>query len=160
MRALPALEGDPIAIRAARGLRDRHGPVHAGSFLRKRSIAFNCTAAEFPRVFVHEVFHFVWLRAGNSRRRDFETLLRSEWLAGASGELGWSAEWRKLKLTPGDVRGRTRRWRDYCCEGFCDSAAWLYSGVRSHPEYTLASRYRTGRRAWFLAELGNGPLRV
>jgi hypothetical protein len=159
-RGLPQFEGASIAIRSAAGLRDRYGPVHAGSFLRKREIAFNCTAAEFPRIFVHELFHFVWLRAGNTRRREFEELLRLEWRAGAAGELGWSAEWRKQKLTRADVRGRTRRWREYCCESFCDSAAYLYSSVDQHPEYTLARRYRDKRRAWFHLCIGEGPLRV
>jgi hypothetical protein len=134
--------------------------VHAGSFLRKREIAFNCTPAEFPRICIHELFHFVWLRAGNSRRREFEELLRSEWRAGARGELGWSAEWRKQNLAAADIRGRTRRWREYCCESFCDSAAWLYSGVEDHAEYTLARRYHDGRRAWFCSFVGNGPIRV
>jgi hypothetical protein len=159
-RELPQFEGDSITIRSAAGLRDRHGPVHAGSFLRKRAIAFNCSSAEFPRIFVHELFHFVWLRAGNRMRREFEELLRSEWRAGATGELGWSAEWRKLKLTAADVHDRTRRWRAYCCESFCDSAAWLYAGVDGHSEYTLARRYRDGRRAWFCSSVGEGPLRV
>ena len=27
-----------------------------------------------------------------------------------------------------DIAGRTRHWREYCCESFCDTAAWLYSG--------------------------------
>jgi len=160
LRRLPTIAGDPIGIRATRGLRDRSGPVHGGSFLRKREIAFNCTTAEFPRIFVHELFHFVWLRAGNTRRREFEDLLRSEWRAGVAGELGWSAEWRKQKLTPADIRDRTRRWREYCCESFCDSAAWLYSGIDGHEEYSLPRRFRPARRAWFQAVLGDGPVQV
>ncbi len=160
MRGLPRLEGEPIAIRASPGLRDRHGQVHAGAFLRERVIAFNCAAKEFPRIFVHEVFHFVWLRAGNKRRRDFEELLQSEWREGAAGELGWSAEWRKHKLTPTDVRTRTRRWREYCCESICDTAAWLYSGVKQHREYTLGTRRRAARRAWFEEALGGRAVAV
>ena len=66
-RRLPGLSGTPIRLQRASGLRDRRGPVHAGSFLRERRIVFDCTQAEFPRILVHELFHFVWLRLGNPR---------------------------------------------------------------------------------------------
>ena len=112
-------------------------------------MAFDCTRAEFPRVFVHELFHFAWLRAGNPLRLSWEALLRGERRAGARGELGWSAEWRKRALSAADVRTRSRRWREYCCESFCDTAAWLYSGIRRHGEFTLPKSSRLGRRAWF-----------
>ena len=149
LRRLPPLSGASIAVERAPALRDRRGAVHAGAFLRERRIALDCTAHEFPRIFVHELFHFVWLRAGNPARRSFERLLAAERRAGVRGELGWSAEWRKLALAPADFRIRSRRWRDYCCESFCDTASWLYSGLRAHPEFTLAARFRTRRRAWF-----------
>ena len=148
LRRLPPLAGAPVEIARAGGLRDRRGAVHAGSFLRRRRMAFDCARAEFARIFAHELFHFVWLRAGNPARRSYEEMVKPECLAGAPGELGWSAQWRKGKLTRRDIRGRTRRWREYCCESFCDAAAWLYSGVRRHPEFTLAARLRRRRRAW------------
>jgi hypothetical protein len=148
LRKLPPVHGAPIRIERVRGLRDRRGPVHAGAFLRERRIAFDCTQAELPRIFVHELFHFVWLRAGNPVRRSFEELLAAEWAAGARGELGWSAEWRKLALAGGEVRRRGRAWREYCCESFCDTAAWLYTGGR-HPEFTLSGRCRKKRARWF-----------
>jgi len=143
------MSGAPIVVDRAPGLRDRRGAVHAGAFLRQRRISLNCTAGEFLRIFVHELFHFAWLRAGNSPRRSFEHLLRAEHRSGAAGELGWSAEWRKLALTPADRRTRSRRWREYCCESFCDTAAWLYSGAAAHPEFTLSPRFRRARRGWF-----------
>ncbi len=149
LRRLPPLDGAPVEIARARGLRDRRGAVHAGSFLRRRRIAFDCPRAEFARIFCHELFHFVWLRAGNPARRSYEELVKRECLADAPGELGWSAEWRKGKLARRDIRTRTRRWREYCCESFCDAAAWLYSGVRRHPEFTLPARLRQNRRTWF-----------
>ncbi len=148
-RRLPPIAGSPIRIQRVRGLRDRRGVVHAGSFLRERRIAFDCARAEFPRVFVHELFHFVWLRAGNPMRLAWEARMRAERRASAGGDLGWSAEWRKQALTPPDVAARSRRWREYCCESFCDSAAWLYSGVRRHGEFRLAPRFRARRREWF-----------
>lgn len=144
----------------APGLRDRRGPVHAGAFLRERRIAFNCSRAEFPRIFVHELFHFVWVRAGNARRREWERILAAECAAGAPGELGWSAAWRKHELRPADRRRRSRRWREYCCESFCDTAARLYSGVREHPEFTLAARFYIRRRIWFRKALEHLQLPV
>ena len=149
LRRLPAVFGNPIRIQAAHGLRDVRGPVHGGSFLRDRRIAFNSSRKEFPRIFVHELAHFAWLRLGNPARWSWEELLQAELRAGARGELGWSAEWRKKELTSGQIRSRHRRWREYCCESFCDTAAWLYSGARRHPEFTLAQHFRQGRRAWF-----------
>ena len=158
LKRLPPLTGAPIRIENAPGLRDRRGAVHAGSFLRQRRIAFNCTRAEFPRIFAHELFHFVWLRAGNPLRQSWESLLKAELAAHARGELGWSAEWRKEALRAGDIVDRTRRWREYCCESFCDTAGWLYSGVPHHAEFTLAAQFRSRRRGWFSHALGNREL--
>ena len=149
------LAGSMPRIEAAPGLRDRRGPVHAGAFLRQGRIAFDCTRAEFPRVFVHELFHFAWLRAGNPVRWSYEDLLRSERRARARGELGWSAEWRKRALTPAEAARRSRLWREYCCESFCDTAAWMYSGVDRHPEFTLPARYRDFRQRWFIERIEN-----
>jgi hypothetical protein len=144
------VKGPAPRIDVSPGLRDRRGPVHAGAFLRERRIALDCTPAEFPRIFVHELFHFVWLRAGNRVRHSYEEVLRREHQAKARGELGWSAEWRKQRLGAGDIARRTRRWREYCCESFCDTAAWMYSGVRRHDEFTLSRRYRGFRQRWFV----------
>ena len=148
-RRLPPVSGPPIRVQRVRGLRDRRGVVHAGSFLRERRMLFDCTRAEFPRVFVHELFHFVWLRAGNPLRLAWEGRMRAEHRARTGGDLGWSAEWRKRELTPRDVAARSRRWREYCCESFCDTAAWLYSGVRRHGEFRLTAHFRARRRQWF-----------
>src|SRR5271154_5570782 len=99
LHRLPAITGRPVRLEIRHGLRDRRGDVHAGSFLRERRIAFDAALAgdpaEFARIFVHEVFHFVWLRLGNTLRWSFEALLREELRSGARGDLGWSAEWRK-----------------------------------------------------------------
>ena len=154
------MAGSPIRLGCARGLRDRRGPVHGGSFLRERRILFDCTRAEFPRIFVHEVFHFVWLRLGNPARLSFESVIALEIENGARGELGWPAESRKIKLTRVDLRDRTRRWREYCCEAFCDTAAWLYSGIAKHPEFTLGTSWRRMRREWFEQALGGRELPI
>jgi hypothetical protein len=160
LRRLPPVAGPPVRIERVRGLRDRRGPVHAGTFLRERRIVFDCAAREFARIFIHELFHFVWWKAGNPARRSFERLLAGEWKAGARGELGWSAEWRKDALRAADVRGRSRRWREYCAESFCDTAAWLYSGCRRHAEFTLERRFRAGRRACLERFVNRGQLSI
>jgi hypothetical protein len=157
---LPALAGAPIGLFRAAGLRDGRHEVHAGSFLRRRSIVFNCSKGEFDRVCVHELFHFVWLRLGNQRRRTYEEMLRQELAAGARGELGWSAEWRKRDLGTRDIRARNRLWREYCCESFCDTAAWIYSGICRHDEFTLARKFCERRRRWFTAIERRAPLPV
>jgi hypothetical protein len=157
---IPRLDGEPIRLVRTPGLRDRRGPVHAGSFLRQRRIEFNCSQPEFARVLVHELFHFVWVRLGNPRRWSYERLLKRELGAEADGELGWSADWRKRRLRPDDIRHRTHRWRDYCCESFCDSAAWLYSGIGRHEEFTLVKSWRRHRAQWFAKIAGTGPLSI
>jgi hypothetical protein len=157
---MPPLRGEPIRLHHSAGLQDRRGPVHAGAFLRERRITFDCTRAELPRIFAHEIAHFIWLRLGNPARLSYEALLGGERAARSRGELGWSAEWRKRALDPRDVRERTLRWREYCCESFCDTAAWLYSGVPAHPEFTLAQSLRGRRARWFERTLGGGPLSI
>jgi hypothetical protein len=160
VRRLPPISGAPLGIEIVRGLTDKHGPVHGGAFMRERRIALDCTRKEFARVFVHELFHFVWLRAGNPARLAFEDLLQHEYRKGAPGELGWSAEWRKKELACQDLDLRTRRWREYCCESFCDTAAWVYSGVEVHEEFTLAARFRERRRLWFERTIGPRGLSI
>lgn len=128
----------------------RGSEVHAASHLRRRllelDLSLRASPAETRRIIVHELFHFVWLRLGNPLRGEWSHLLARET---ARGELGWSAEWRKAELTPDDRARRTRRWRDYVCESFCDTAAFLYAGLRRHDEFTLAARFRARRARWF-----------
>jgi hypothetical protein len=111
--------------------------------------ALMADADGFARVFVHELFHFVWLRLGNAKRRSYERLVARELRGGTRGELGWSAEWRKRELTARDWVERTWRWREYCCESFCDTAAWRYAGVKGHKEFTLLAAARAARGEWF-----------
>jgi hypothetical protein len=77
----------------------------------------------------------------------WEEHLSNEIARNARGEAGWSAEWRKRELKPADIANRSRRWREYCCESFCDTGAWVVTGTES--EMTLAKRWREGRKAWF-----------
>ncbi len=109
-------------------------------------------AGELSRIAIHELFHFVWIRLGNPVRRSWEDLLRCQLKQGARGELGWSAGQRLRGLRPGDLQRRTRRWREYVCESFCDSAAWAFGILRNHEEFTLEAACRAERRRWF-AEL-------
>lgn len=151
VRFLPALTADRRHLYSNRP----HGqPVFAGSFIRKREIILDQELERQPRelarILVHELFHFAWVRLGNPARRSYEEIVRREWKQRARGELGWSAELRKNALSR-SPRPHPLLWRDYLCESFCDTAAWFYSGVRRHPEYTLAARHRARRAEWFHA---------
>ena len=148
----PVLRGRPIEVRYSEALRDTAGnEAHAATFLRRRLIVLDAElrrdAREHRRILLHELFHFAWVRLGNPRRLEWEALLEGEWAARTRGEAGWSAEWRKRELTARDVEGRSVRWREYCCESFCDTATWLAGGGET--EVTLARRWRNARRLWF-----------
>lgn len=144
--------------------RDGSGrPVHAASFLNERSIVLEeelgRRLSNLRRILVHELFHFVWRRLGNPVRFSWEEVLAGEFRCGARGELGWSAEWRKKKLSSRDAANRSRRWREYVCESFCDTAAWRFRWGR-HSEYTLAPRFCRARRNWFRALMDRGRLQI
>jgi hypothetical protein len=159
---LPSLTADGRRLYSNRP----HGePVHAGSFLRKRRIVLDRELERQPkelaRILVHELFHFAWVRLGNPARDSYASLVREEWRRHARGELGWSAELRKRALLKHSRRPTSSRpWRDYLCESFCDTGAWLYSGVRRHPEYTLAARHRMRRAEWFQRVFARGGIPI
>jgi hypothetical protein len=151
-----AFRGRAIEVRYSAGLRDTAGnPAHAATFIRTRLIVLDeglrREPSEHARILAHEIFHFAWVRLGNPARLEWESLLSREFTGGIRGEAGWSAEWRKLGLRPADVRRRTRVWREYCCESFCDTgAAWL---TGSRVEITLPRRVLDRRFAWLAASL-------
>jgi len=167
-KRLPALEGLPIRLHFRPDLRAWRGrlvsgstrgeEVHGGSQLRKRLIVLDRALlnrpGELKRILIHEVFHFVWLRIPQAVRLSYEGMLRRELAGRARGELGWSAELRKARLGTEDPAARSRRWRDYACESFCDTAAWLYSGLKKHEEFTLKPRFCQARRRWWAALVG------
>lgn len=140
---------------------ERGQPVHAGSFMRKRVIVLGSELRSDPqemaRIFVHELFHFAWVRLGNPLRASYERLILEEMAAGARGELGWSAEERKSRL---DGTSEGRAWRAYLCESFCDTAAFLYSGCARHEEYTLRPRWRRKREQWFRESFAGRELSI
>jgi len=166
--------GRPIRLRFAPRLSARRGrllseraagtPVHAGTFLRRREMVLDAELLKNPRelarILIHELFHFVWLRLDNATRRSWEALLEEELRGRARGELGWSAEWRKRGLAPADRARRSRRWRDYVAESFCDTAAWLLAAGRRHEEHTLAAARRRARRRWFRGLLARPDLSI
>lgn len=143
---LPPLSGPRIRVEIRKTL----GPHWAATSIPKRVILLDGEVlkkhGDFERILIHEIFHFAWVRLSNASRRDWERLLASEKVA---GELGWSAEWRKLKLKSSDARLRSAKWRRYARESFCDSAAFLYAELRSHDEFTLPAALRRERKRWF-----------
>src|SRR6202043_1983087 len=115
---LPPLSGRPIRVELRRSL----GPHLAATHIPRRLILLDAgllsQSGEFERILVHEIFHFAWVRLSNQTRRSWEGVLAAEHAARAPGELGWSAEWRKNKLSRADVRARKPAWRRYVCESF------------------------------------------
>jgi hypothetical protein len=154
---LPALTGPPIRVELRKSL----GPHHAATSIPRRLILLDrgvlTRQGDFERILIHEIFHFAWVRLSNETRRNWENLLSSE---REPGELGWSAEWRKLKLKSSDARQRSPQWKRYARESFCDSAAWLFSGLKHHDEFTLPAGARRGRRAWFRKNLASHPIAI
>ena len=136
------------------GKTERGREVHAGCFLRQRRIvldaALKSRPRELARILTHELFHFAWLRLGNPQRRRYEDLLQGEIRKRVRGELGWSAERMKTTLSRADRMRRKRAWREYVCESFCDTAAWLLAGHGRSDEFTLPLPARRARRAWFV----------
>lgn len=110
------------------------------------------------RIFVHEVFHFVWARLGNPLRFVWGSLIAAELDRGETGELGWSAESLKLRLSTEDRQERTPRWRGYICESFCDTAAWLYGSPGRYAEMTLNRTARRTRRRWMEEHISSRTL--
>jgi hypothetical protein len=167
---LPQLTGEPIGICCQSELSAHRGkllsgnlglgtPVHAASFIRERKIILEAklvgTSGMLRLIFVHELFHFVWTRLGNKARNEFANLLFREWMEGARGELGESSSVKKHLMGREDAPSiDSRLWRDYVCESFCDTAAWLYAGVKDHAAFTLSKRYRSRREAYFRAIVG------
>lgn len=176
----PKFEGRDIRITFRAGLRTagrrlysgarsrrlhRGQEVHAATFIRQRLIvldsALHGNPAELRRILLHELFHFAWVRLGNAVRHEYEAVIGDEMKARARGELGWSSEMRKNEMPEKELRRRSgRAWREYACESFCDTAAWLYSGIKGHEEFTLALRFRKRRQAWFEAAFGGRAVRV
>jgi hypothetical protein len=125
-------------------------------------------------ILIHELFHFVWVRAGNSARRSFAALLEAESGAQARGELGESSEVQKqiwlancrnssrLSRSPFTPRRSVSRvWREYVCESFCDTGAWLLCASAPWP-VSLSNRWRRKRQLWLEAWIAeqNGGIRI
>ncbi|HTU46730.1 MAG TPA: hypothetical protein VMF91_16810 [Bryobacteraceae bacterium] len=138
-----------------------HGiAVDAASFLREREIVLHTELLAEPEAFgfilVHELFHFVWRRLGNRRRAEFSALILQERVAHARGELGDSSAFKKQRVADSDRLRNSVAWRDYICESFCDTAAWLYADRQSDASFTLARRWQNRRADWFRAAFKAG----
>jgi hypothetical protein len=152
--------GQPIAVEFRSNLR---ADFHAASFLHRRLILLDQALlrdkGECERILAHEIFHFVWWKAP-ALRKEYGSLVRREFAAATPGEMGWSADWRKQALRPGDVPNNSRRFREYLCESFCDSSACLLLGISRHEEITLPASARKIRRRFFEANLADRRLKI
>jgi len=173
-RALPAFDGERITLGFRRRLRASRGRLDSGdsgsqavwaaSFIRLRRMVLDRELLDHEcalrGILIHELFHFVWVRAGNPARRNFGALLEAESRARARGELGetsethketWLAGWasnRRRGQPPVSARrAASRAWRDYVCESFCDTGAWLLCPTAPWP-VSLSERWRRKRRLW------------
>ena len=99
------------------------------------------TPRVLERIFVHEVFHFVWSKLGNRLRASYQELVLDE-LGCDARRTRLVRRSMKLQLAKSDLEGRTRRWKDYLCESFCDTAGWLYGSARQYSEMTLGRDQR------------------
>jgi hypothetical protein len=165
---LPELTGYPIRVRfesqltAHRGklLRkqpERGAAVYGATFLRCREVVLDADLIRRPRllqlILIHELLHFVWLRLGNKARRGFAELLVDEYAHRAKGELGESSAVKKSQLTHSDWVTNSKFWREYVCESFCDTGAWLYSNRNKDTPIKLGTRWKRRREMWFEANL-------
>jgi hypothetical protein len=172
---LPPLYGSPISVSfqpeltAYRGALLSGSPevgisVHAAAFIRNRQIILEDALLRSPNnlhlILAHEIFHFVWVRLGNSQRKEYGRLLARELKHGVEGELGESASLKKSALTelrfnPNLSGPKSRHWADYVCESFCDTAAYFYSASVSNAEFRLARSWKAIRRRWFVSVFAN-----
>jgi hypothetical protein len=120
---------------------------------------------EHGRILYHELCHFLWPRLGNRRRRRFQELIRRELRERVRGELGYSSEIRKASLLAASRQGISRRalarqQRDYFCECFCDTGAYVLLGDErraKHSEFTLSRAARKRRAGVWEAVAVAGP---
>ena len=139
---------------------DRGTPVYAASFIRQRRIVIEQDLLSSPAVlrfiFVHELFHFVWVRLGNTRRGEYSRLLMAELAGKARGELGESSAVKKAELQlDHELSPGSKLWRDYACESFCDSAASIFTEGPVHEGARLGKAWSKLRRQWLLQKLAD-----
>jgi hypothetical protein len=153
LQFLPALTAHRGKLLSARP--DLGNAVYAATFIPQRRIVLEqellAEATRLRLILTHEILHFVWRRLGNVLRREYRDLLASECARRARGELGESAAVAKENLAESDWVCNSRAWRHYVCESFCDTGAWLLSGLAAHTPFRLAKRWRERRAAWFRA---------
>jgi len=133
---------------------DRGTQVYAATYIRRRKMVLETSLLADPAalrfIFVHELFHFVWVRLGNKTRDEYSGLLLAEIARRARGELGESSAVKKAELRDDHgVLPSSALWRDYVGESFCDSAACLFTGRTVHEGPKLAKRWTAIRRDWF-----------
>jgi hypothetical protein len=136
-------------------------PVHAGAFIRQRIVILESSLFAYidrlRLILTHELFHFVWVRLSNEKRREFAGLLAEELRRGARGETGESAGIKKrLVRSRWPIDQQSPLWRDYVCESFCDSGAACFSPAAVNDHFTLAASWAKCRYEWLMRTGGQG----
>lgn len=139
---------------------DRGTPVYAATYIRRRRMVLETSLLADPAalrfIFVHELFHFVWVRLSNRTRDEYSELLTRELARNARGELGESSLVKKAEIRrQPECLPSSALWRDYICESFCDSAACILTGAPVHAGLKLATRWIDIRRDWFEGNVHN-----
>jgi hypothetical protein len=165
------LFGEPIQLSYSRSPRAVRGKLISGgtvgreldgaSFIRQRRIvlANDLSTAENQRVLLHELFHFAWVRLSNRQRRSYELLLRAEIARGVQGELSWPSFQAKGQLRPQDLDSRSKTWRGYACESFCDTCSWYWRGMPVDVEGAFPKSEKNLRQSW-VASWAQSDIRV
>lgn len=123
--------------------------VFAASFLARREIVFASElldhAPALVEIFAHEIYHFAWRRLGNVERAAWAQLLQGETKPKHAGLSS------RLRYEEFIERRADRRWKNYVCEAFCDTA-----GAMTQPKSKISSQ----RKQWFKRLLKRRKLAV
>jgi len=111
--------------------------VFAASFVARREIVLASElldhAPALVEIFAHEIYHFAWCRLGNPERAAWADLLRIETKPKHAGLSS------RLRYDEFIQQATDRRWKNYICEAFCDTA-----GAMTLPKANISSQ----RKRW------------
>ena len=136
------LTGRPIEIRYQANLLDTAGnAAHAATFIRDRLIVLDEDLQKDSRG-ARCAFCSMNCCTSSGCGRETGAASHGKTSCAKNGKRAFAANadgrpsGARMQLRAVDVRVRTRAWREYCCESFCDTGAWFCGG--GEKEVTLA----------------------